>query len=384
MPEAVLTDELIEEMKTKIGLDLRIEHSVFNEEATRIAVAKFVAGIGDINPLWTDAERGAASPFGGAVAPPSFVIGCFSGLQFGWAGLGSFHAATRARFHRPIYWNDRILPYCRYEGFSGPKPSSFAGRMMIDHFVNAYDNQNGDRVADLEWDVINFERGSARARWAEVPELPHRWTDEELERIEAQALAEIPRGSEPLYVEDVSVGDALPKLTKGPIGLTDEIAFVAGGGAPIPRLSAHAVALQAYERHPEWSFRDPITNAREPIYSVHYNNEAAYAMGVAYSYDVGFQRQCWQIQLLTNWCSDPGWVTSVDVQYRGFVYLSDVIELTGTVTDIRVDDDGEHVVDIRTSAVNQRGDDVMPGRATVALPSRNETDTPAGRRAELR
>ena len=30
MPEAVLTDELIEEMKAKIGLDLRIEHSVVN------------------------------------------------------------------------------------------------------------------------------------------------------------------------------------------------------------------------------------------------------------------------------------------------------------------------------------------------------------------
>jgi hypothetical protein len=113
---------------------------------------------------------------------------------------------------------------------------------------------------------------------------------------------------------------------------------------------------------------------------VHYNRHAANAMGVAYQYDVGFQRQCWQIQHLTHWCSDAGWVKEVHSEYRRFVYLSDVMELSGTITGKRIDADGEAVVDIETRAVNQRGENVMPGHATVALPPRRQP-LPAARRA---
>jgi len=37
-------------------------------------------------------------------------------------------------------------------------------------------------------------------------------------------------------------------------------------------------------------------------------------------------------------------------------------------------------VDIRTTAMNQRGQDVMPGRATVALPRRDGSSDPVRRR----
>jgi acyl dehydratase len=383
MPEARLTDELIAGMQARAGTNLRIDHSVNNEEATRLAVAKFTAGIGDINPLWTDAEHARRSAFGAPVAPPSFVLGCFSGIQFGWPGLGSFHSMTRMRLHHPIYRGDTITASCRYEGFSGPRRSSFAERMVVDHFLNRYVNQRGELVAEAEWDVVNFERGTARGKTGERagPTVPHPWSEEEIRRVEAQVLAEQPRGAEPRFFEDVAIGDTVDCLTKGPIGLTDEIAFVAGGGAPIPRLSAHAAALHSYEDHPAWAFRDPDTGAKEPIYSVHYNRHAANAMGVAYQYDVGFQRQCWQIQHLTHWCSDAGWVKEVRSEYRRFVYLSDVIELSGTITGKRIDADGEAVVDIETRAINQRGENVMPGHASVALPTRDDRRSPAARRA---
>src|SRR5947208_9487591 len=143
--------------------------------------------------------------------------------------------------------------------------------------------------------------------------------------------------------------------------LTDEIAFVASGGAPIPRLAAHRAALQAYRAHPAWAFRDPDTMALEPIYSVHYNRHAPRAMGVAMQYDVGFQRQCWHIHLLTDWMGDDGWVVTADAQYRSFVFLSDVIRIGGRVVAKRIGDQGEALVDIETWAHNQRDQDVMPG-----------------------
>jgi acyl dehydratase len=385
MPQAVIDDEMVESMKAKVGARLRIDHSVNNEYASRIAVAKFVGGVGDINPLWTDADYAARSSYGGPVAPPSFVIGCFSGIQFGWPGLGSFHSKSDVTFERAVYWDDVVLASCVYEGFDGPSPSSFAGHTVTDKFVNTYRNQRDELIATIHWQVINFERGSASARRSQDgsdrgPVLPHRWDTAELERIEARILAERPRGAEPRFWDDVRPGDPLETVTKGPIGLTDEIAFVAGGGTPIPRLKAHAAALHDYDAHPAWAFRDPVTSAQEPIYSVHYNPQAAQAMSVPSPYDVGFQRQCWQIHHLTHWCGDDAWVKQCSAEYRKFVYLSDVVELTGEVVAKRIDDDGEHVVDVRTAAVNQRGETVMPGSAVIALPTRDGRSAPVAPR----
>jgi acyl dehydratase len=387
LPQAVITDEMIAAMAAKAGSVLRIDHSVNNELASRIAVTKFAGGIGDINPLWTDQEYARRSPYGAPVAPPSFVIGCFSGIQFGWPGLGSFHSQSHVTFDRPVYWGDTVSPACVYEGFDGPSPSSFAGRTVTDRFRNTYTNQRGEQIAVIRWQVINFERGQARARRGASreakpgPVLPHPWTEDEVAGIEARVLAERPRGAQPRYAEDVRPGQVLDVVTKGPIGLTDEIAFVAGGGTPIPRLKAHAAALHDYRAHPAWAFRDPVTSASEPIYSVHYNLQAALAMSAAFQYDVGFQRMCWQIHHLTHWAGDHAWVKEARSQYRKFVYLSDVVELRGTVTGTRVDADGDHVADITTEAVNQRGEVVMPGQAVIALPSRDLGSSPAARRA---
>lgn len=386
MPQAVLDAAMIEAMEEKVGARLRIDHSVNNEYASRIAVTKFVGGIGDINPLWTDSAYAAGSPFGAPVAPPSFVIGCFSGIQFGWPGLGSFHSMSHLRFARPVYWNDVVASTCVYNGFDGPSRSSFAGRTVTDRFTNTYHDQTGDLIATIDWNVINFERGSASTKRASgagrsQPELPHRWNEHDLAEIEQRILAERPRGDKPRYWEDVTVGESLDAVTKGPIGMTDEIAFVAGGGTPIPRLKAHAASLHEYQAHPAWAFRDPITSAQEPIYSVHYNLQAARAMSVAFQYDVGFQRQCWQIHHLTHWAGDHAWLKECRAEYRKFVYLSDVVELTGEVTGTRVDEAGEYVVDIRTEAVNQRGEVVMPGTAVIALPSRRIEGSPAASRA---
>ena len=384
MPQAVITDEMIATMAAKADSVLRIDHSVNNELASRIAVTKFAGGIGDINPLWTDQDYARRSPYGAPVAPPSFVIGCFSGIQFGWPGLGSFHSQSQLTFERPVYWGDVVSASCVYEGFDGPTPSSFAGRTVTDRFRNTYTNQRDERIATVSWQVINFERGRAATRRAggnAGPALPHPWTEDEVAAIEARVLAERPRGARPRYWEDVHAGEALDMLTKGPIGMTDEIAFVAGGGTPIPRLKAHAAALHDYHAHPAWAFRDPVTGAREPIYSVHYNLQAARAMSVAFQYDVGFQRQCWQIHQLTHWAGDDAWIKQAGAQYRKFVYLSDVVELRGTVTATRIDGDGDHVAEIRTEAVNQRGEVVMPGRAVVALPSRDAGISPAARKA---
>ena len=54
LAEGRLTDEMLGEMRSLIGTELRTEASVNNEYATRLAILRFAEGIGDDNPLWTD------------------------------------------------------------------------------------------------------------------------------------------------------------------------------------------------------------------------------------------------------------------------------------------------------------------------------------------
>jgi acyl dehydratase len=365
------TDEMLADMRALIGTELRTELSVNNEYAMRHAILRFAEGIGDGNPLWTDPTYAAGTVHGGLIAPPSFIFCCLGSVQVGWRGLGGFHAETKLTFHHTIREGDRITARVVFDGFDGPIDSNFGGRRIKDYLRQEYRNQDDELVATFICSRMRFERSEMQARReSRAIELPHPWTEEEVRQIEADILAEAPRGAEPRYWEDVQVADELDMITKGPIGLTDEIAFVAAGAAPIPRLAAHGVALRRYQRHPKWAYRDPVTHALEPVYSVHYNDYAARLQGAQAAYDVGVQRTCWQIHSLTNWMGDTGRLKTADSQYRSHVYLSDVVRLGGHVTAKEIDADGDHVVHITTWARNQRDQNVMPGTATIALPTR--------------
>lgn len=379
MDSGRFTDELIEDMRGRTGTELRVTNAVANAEATASAVLRFAEGIGDDNPLWTDPAYATASCHRGLIAPPSWVLCCLSGMQFGWPGIGGFHSASRLRLHLPVIVGDRISVRCLYEGFDGPRPSRFAGRIVLDHILVEYRNQRDELVGDHRMDVTRFERGAAQQGGDRgAIELPHPWTPDELDEIDAAILAERRRGGEERRWEDVAIGDRLGLLTKGPLSLSDEIAFVATGAAPIPRLAANGAARRRYARHPKWAFRDPETKGWEPIYSVHYNAGAARQMGASFPYDVGVQRLCWLVQLLTDWAGDRSRVKLVDCQFRALVYLSDVVRLSGEVIERKVDEEGDAVVRVRTTAFNQRGTDVMPGQAVIALPSQDWRDPVSG------
>lgn len=366
------TEQMLEEMRSMIGTELRTESCVNNEWATRLAILRFAEGIGDDNPLWTDEAYAANSPYGTLIAPPSFIFACLGSVQFGWRGLGGFHCETTMTFNRNIRVDDKIKARVVFDGFDGPDESNFGGRRIKDYLRQEYRNQDDELVATFICSRMRFERSEMQKRApSRAVELPHPWTDEELAAIEEQVLAEAPRGATSRYWEDVNVGDELDTITKGPIGLTDEIAFIAAGAAPIPRISAHGVALRRYRKHPKWAFRDPATHALEPVYSVHYNDYAAKLQGAQVAYDVGIQRTCWQIHSLTHWMGDSGFLKSITGQYRAHVYLSDVVRLGGRVTEKEIDDEGNHVVHLTTWAYNQREKDVMPGTAVIVLPTRN-------------
>ena len=57
------------------------------------------------------------------------------------------------------------------------------------------------------------------------------------------------RGAEPRYWEDVKEGQELPHVVKGPLRVTDNIAWKIGWGF-MPFVYAHKVAVDLYKKHP--------------------------------------------------------------------------------------------------------------------------------------
>ncbi|BBO72630.1 acyl dehydratase [Desulfosarcina widdelii] len=377
LTEGKITEEGLDELRSRVGKKLRIRP--FNTVASIDAIRKFVDGVGDVNPLYGDEAYAKKTSYGRLIAPPSWPYSVFpTWIPQGLKGVHAFHSGNDWTFYRPIYEGDIITPEMTFTHFD-EKKSKFAEKIIIVHYDDNYFNQRGELVANAKAWSVRAERKAARdkQKYFEL-KLPHPWTEEELEKIENQVLAEEIRGKEIRYWEDVEEGEELQPLVKGPLGITDMIAYCIGS-CPI-RLKALGAALRDYMRHPGWAFRDPNTGAYEPTYAVHYHLDAAKSAGVPYMYDVGTQRQEWLIQHLTNWMGDEGWLKTNFAEYRRFVYLSDVIWLKGKVTKKYLDEQEEFCVDVETWAENQRGENVMPGHSTVILPSKEKGTWPVKKR----
>lgn len=366
--DGFITAEALATFRSRVGSKLRIKN-IFNELASKDAIRKFCDGIGDPNPLWRDEEYAGSSRYGSLVAPPSWLASVFpTWVLQGLPGVHAFQTSTDWEFLEPVLLNDRIVPESTFLDFRITK-SEFAGKSILERQEARYFNQDGNLVARARVAGLRAERPSTREKGKyDSIQLPHPWTEKELRAVEEEVLAEEIRGSIIRYWEDVEVGEKLPQIVRGPLGLSDIIAYCIGA-SPV-QIKAHGLALREYRQHPAWAFRDSSTSALEPIYGVHYNKEAANAAGLPYPYDTAVQRHCWLMQLMTNWMGDDGWLKRSFAKYRNFVYLSDVLWIRGKVARKYIDENGEHCVVIKTTATNQRDEEVMPGLSTVILPSR--------------
>ena len=376
--EGLVTSEALEGWKERIGVKLRIGN-IFNQFVSREAIRNYALGIGDVNPLWRDEDYAKKTRYKGIVAPLGWFYSVFpTWVLQGLPGVQAFHSGNDWTFYKPVFYGDTITPECIFTGFD-VKTSKFAGKMVREYQRANFYNQRKELVASTDLWLVRTERAAARktGKYSTI-QLPHPYTEEELEKIDEEILNEQIQGNHPRYWEDVEVGDELSPVVKGPFGLMDMIAYTVGA-APV-QVMAHRASLELYKKHPAWAVRDPNTYSWEPVYGVHFNIPIAKAVGNPYPYNAGAQSQGWLIQLFTNWMGDDGWLKRNYAEYRRFVYWSDTVWLRGKVVRKYVDEDGEYCVDVKTSAVNQRGEDTMPGYSTVALPSRDNNIWPLDKR----
>ncbi len=337
-----------------------------NEVASKDAIRQFCNGIGDDNHLFRDAEYAVRTRWGHIIAPPMFLyaVAAPQGME-GLPGVHAFHCGCAWEWFKTIHVNDELtcvdVPLDLVE-----KQGKMGGRQLLQIGRAIYYNQRGEVVGTQKRETMRVERQAAKEKGKYSEVAKHRYTEEELRRIDNAYEAEEVRGANPRFWEDVNVGDELTPVVKGPLGQTDMVEFWVGiGGGQ----GAHRIRRKYMKRHPMWGVKDPETGVLEPMADVHYESSKSDAIGVPVAYDLGVQRFSWAGHLMTNWMGDEGFLKKLSARCIHFNVFGDTQYLKGAVTKKYTEGD-EHLVDIEIRTENQRGESTMPGHATVALPSK--------------
>jgi acyl dehydratase len=363
--QSVITNEMIERTRSRVGKIFVPHEPGFNTVATKDAIRHFVHGIGDPNPLWLDEVYATKTRYSSIVAPPTFLYSvyspnakgaCFPGIH-GWLGGNEWE------FYKPILMGDSFTVRDTITGLEEKKASRMAKRTFIAACETLFFNQNGEVVARGKGWNIFAERGAARnsGKYSQI-QVPV-YSEVELKNIEESYDREEIRGRDPRFWEDVEELHELTPVVKGPLSREDILCWLIGAGGVYFR--AHKFALMYRRLHP----RLPMASGCNPE-AVHFDNAAAQEVGVKYCYDYGSQRISWFGHLITNWIGDDGFLKRLNVKLTALNNIGHTTWCKGRIKRKHLEDN-EPAVDIELSGENQWGQVTAVGLATVILPARN-------------
>jgi acyl dehydratase len=381
--EHQLTDADIERAQLLLGLDTASRARELFSVATPDALRNWALGVGDDNPLYTEEDYGPGTRWGTQIGHgtmmghiktpmlgdpiPEEVSKATKGL---FRGVHVFVSGGTWEWYRPLRPDDRVFSF-RGEETLDVKKSEFAGRSVIQVSRDVAINQFGEVLGVYRILRVLTERKESRSKGKYADIEPAHYTDADYERIDAIYAQEGPLGAEKRYWEDVSEGDELPPMVKGPTTITEMIAFHAGGYGFVPYgLRSSRVGYKNRKRIAPFY----IKNA-QGVYDVaqrlHWDSEWAKAIGNPMAYDYGVQRQCWFYHHVSDWAGDDACIIRQADSIRKFNYMGDTQFLSGQVVAKR-EEDGQKVVDLELHMINQRDTETAYGTATVALPSRTD------------
>jgi acyl dehydratase len=375
LDHATANDEMIATMQARVGQLIRRSDFVFIKEMHSDAIRNYAYGCGDPNPLFYDDEYAKASPFGSRIAPPNIHfaqgVGTLMATTFGMPGLHALYMGTEYWFHEPIKLGDVIEPELSYGPITVHESGSrFAGMRITQTMDGKFINQHGEVVAESRDHVLRFTRmgGSERNKYADLEQASY--TPEEIAAIDADYEKEERRGADPRYWEDVEEGAEIPWVVKGPLTVTDCIAYkIAWGFFPFVR--PNRIAYDYRKKHPR-AFTMNSRGIPDIPERVHWEDELAQTIGIPRAFDYGPQRVSWFGHLLFNWISDHGWVEYQNVQLRQPILIGDTSWLQGRVAR-KWQEDGRNLVELELWAKDQRDRITTTGSARVRLASRADT-----------
>ena len=372
-----INDETLAAAAELIGVPLRRDRMQWIESTTRDAIRHFAWGIGDNNPLWFDPEYAAKSPGGTIMAPPCILYAVDSTIVAPkLAGVQWIYAGTEWTWYDHIHINDTFkvdVSLIKQEVKTGKR----FGQWALQTGALSYRNQDGKLIAEAIGKCARTPRGDGRKRKdGEEPKghIAHRYTPEELADIEEQVLAEPRQGPEPLYWEDVDVGAHVPPVIKGPLTITDILAWYSAAQGALHYGGVHGDALRYRRRHDDYHI-NAETGAKDSAGRGHLEASTGREVGMGGAYDVGPQRIAWGQHMLTNWIGDHGFLHQLKVNVLQPNMVGDTIWWRGEVVGKRQVGNTKFL-DLKVEARNQSDLLSASGTAVVALPSRQDGAVP--------
>ena len=358
-----------------------ISHSEVTEDLIRL----FCAGIGNPNPLYTDAAYAKTTRWGGLIAPPYFEVRISEAPYFpsplqvpGWlAALGSDQPLTRGYF-RPYRPGDVVHAIDEYLGMEEVTRAGEPFRRFNAGARRTY--------LDRRMETISYQelRGHVRAippdKIEESRDLLYQGQDRERRRLSTQELDAIHqgyeeelagkwrRGAEIRYWDDVEIDDKLHPIAFGPYDIHDAVAYFGNIGYA----SAHAVKWGRMKHDMARLPVDPETGEVHHVVDLRLSDAIARAStgDCPYAQAFGLGLECSIGHCVTNWTGDDGFLKKIDSWMNGWGYHGEVFTVRGTVADKRIEN-GEHLVDIDLTMTTNTGHRLFKSRATVRLLSRS-------------
>ncbi|MBW2314197.1 MAG: MaoC family dehydratase N-terminal domain-containing protein [Deltaproteobacteria bacterium] len=338
-------------------------------------VGRFARGFADMNPLYHKEAYAKKSPWGRIIAPPAAI--CYAetvnGATDGFPGCHTIWRGVEYDWVRPMFADEVVKSKTSLEDAYILEDSKFAGgKAAVQNYATEILTLQDEHIGTYRTSWQRFSRSGAKKESKYAGIERHMWTDEELEGVwqeyHDQNLKNR-RGSDPLYFEDVGVGDVVPYIIKGPVTLTSKIAFEMAFGA-FGWFVGHELALALWEKAPRLPIRNE-ENVPEPPVAIHWTNERCETyLGMPGAYEAGYERLNWLTQLINNWIGDHGKIRKLSCQFRGFHWQGDACRLHAEVIGKRIEGD-EHLVDLRIwTESHPRGERTTDGEMTVELPSK--------------
>lgn len=365
-----IDDSAVAEAADMIGIRLRRDRMQWVEEASRDAIRHFAWGIGDNNPLWLDRDYAGASRWGTIIAPPCFLYAVdYTVVAPKLPGVQWIYAGTDWTWYDVVRLGDRFDVHAAFTGQREKTGRTFT-RWVLQTGEIEYRTVDGARVGVAQGHCARTPRKHTESvDEAEITASGgRRYTSEQLEEIERQVLAEAPTGSTPRYWEDVSVGDVIAPVVKGPLSIIDIVAWYSATQGAQPYGGVHGNAVRYRQRHADYHVNE-TTGAKDFAGRGHLEAQTGQDVGMGGTYDIGPQRISWAGHMLSNWLSDHGFLHRLDASVRAPNLVGDTTWWHGEVTNAWVED-GHHLVALNIWAVNQREERTAWGTAVAVLPSR--------------
>jgi acyl dehydratase len=346
-----------------------LEHERHNTRAEGASIRFWARTIGDRNPRYVSSSY-VCGYGGGRFQPhPCWLYSVHDTcIGTGYPGTVPVLAGTAWAFARTVRPGQEITTVARLAGqrivegrFGGPTP--------VQQIEVSYAGPDGDPIATAASTVflVNPERARQRGKFAGWKRW--RYTQEQLALIEQTADAEsadYARAAPPRYWDEVSAGQALTPIVRGPLTSEELTLFI---GATRPARSAEAFTADRLAARTA-SFIHPRTGVYETYEAGFVDDESARQLGFPAAHDPGTDRISYLASLVTGWMGPAGELRALDVRLTEPHMMGDTSWCHGRVRELGRPSARSGCVIVDLEIVNQAGHPTATGHAVVELPLR--------------